>query len=429
MTTFYWISEYIFSLFECLMGFVFGESFLANAEKHTSRKIYFLIAIPFSAGMIVLNKIDLFSSINTIIIYLSFTLCSICIFKSHIIKTLIVELLYFLLVFVTDMIMCSIAADLTGISISDLFNTLSDGRIIGGYTSKIVLMITCVAINKLVGQKRIVSKKVLIFSLTGSVMLIMISSGLYFELGRDKDSNMIIMSVFLLMLSLIAAAYIAVLYISESQLKKEENNIISQQNRFLERSLKEQENTFSMWRKSVHDYKNTILVIDSLIAQGKIDELSEFVHREQRSFEHKSEFFHTGNTTADTIINAKYATALSLGIPFTVNAAIPEQIALSDIHLASILGNIIDNAIEAQTDETEPFIHIQISVINNLFMIKILNRCTHLFNADSTSKKDKAMHGIGLKSVKNIVQSYDGEFTLEAHDDIVEAIIMIPNNV
>ena len=142
------------------------------------------------------------------------------------------------------MIMCSIAADLTGISISDLFNTLSDGRIIGGYTSKIVLMITCVAINKLVGQKRIVSKKVLIFSLTGSVMLIMISSGLYFELGRDKDSNMIIMSVFLLMLALIAAAYIAVLYILESQLKKEENNIISQQNRFLERSLKEQENTF-----------------------------------------------------------------------------------------------------------------------------------------------------------------------------------------
>ena len=429
MTTFYWISEYIFSLFECLMGFVFGESFLANAEKHTNRKIYFLIVIPFSAGMIVLNKIDLFSSINTIIIYLSFTLCSICIFKSHIIKTLIVELLYFLLVFVTDMIMCSIAADLTGISISDLFNTLSDGRIIGGYTSKIVLMITCVAINKLVGQKRIVSKKVLIFSLTGSVMLIMISSGLYFELGRDKDSNMIIMSVFLLMLALIAAAYIAVLYISESQLKKEENNIISQQNRFLERSLKEQENTFSMWRKSVHDYKNTILVIDSLIAQGNIDELREFVHREQRSFEHKSEYFHTGNTTADTIINAKHATALSLGIPFTVNAAIPERCALSDIHLASILGNIIDNAIEVQTDETEPFIHIQISVINNLFMIKILNRCTHSFNADSTSKKDKAMHGIGLKSVKNIVQSYDGEFTLEAHDDIVEAIIMIPNNV
>jgi len=330
---------------------------------------------------------------------------------------------------VIDMIMCSIAADITGNSISDLFNSMSDGRIIGGYTSKIVLMITCIAVNKLISQKQIISKKILVLSFGGSVALIVISSILYFELGRDKDSNIILMSVFLLMLALIAATYIAVINISESQIKKEENNLISQQNIFLERSLKEQEKTFSMWRKSVHDYKNTILVIDSLIAQGKIDELGEFVHREQSSFEHKSEYFHTGNTTADTIINAKYATALSLGIPFTVNAAIPEQIALSDIHLASILGNLLDNAIEAQTDETEPFIHIQISVINSLFMIKITNRCSHSINTDTTSKKDKDMHGIGLKRVKSILQAYDGEFTLEAHDDLVEAVVMIPNNV
>ncbi|EGC02966.1 sensor histidine kinase [Ruminococcus albus] len=429
MTKFFWISEYIFSLLECLMGFVFGESFLANDNKPVSRKVYILTAFPFSAGMIALNRINLLSSVNTIIFFIAFSLFCICIFRSHIIKTLVIELLYFLLVFVIDMIMCSIAADITGNSISDLFNSMSEGRIIGGYTSKIVLMITCIAVNKLVSQKQIISKKILVLSFGGSVALIVISSILYFELGRDKDSNIILMSVFLLMLALIAATYIAVINISESQIKKEENNLISQQNIFLERSLKEQEKTFSMWRKSVHDYKNTILVIDSLIAQGKIDELGEFVHREQSSFEHKSEYFHTGNTTADTIINAKYATALSFGIPFTVNAAIPEQIALSDIHLASILGNLLDNAIEAQTDETEPFIHIQISVINSLFMIKITNRCSHSINTHTTSKKDKDMHGIGLKSVRSIVQSYDGEFTLEAHDDIVEAIIMIQNNV
>ncbi len=429
MTKFFWISEYIFSLLECLMGFVFGESFLANDNKPVSRIVYILTAIPFSAGMIALNRINLLSSVNTIIFYIAFSLFSIYIFRSHIIKTLVIELLYFLLVFVIDMIMCSIAADITGNSISDLFNSMSDGRIIGGYTSKIVLMITCIAVNKLISQKQIISKKILVLSFGGSVALIVISSILYFELGRDKDSNIILMSVFLLMLALIAATYIAVINISESQIKKEENNLISQQNIFLERSLKEQEKTFSMWRKSVHDYKNTILVIDSLIAQGKIDELGEFVHREQSSFEHKSEYFHTGNTTADTIINAKYATALSLGIPFTVNAAIPEQIALSDIHLASILGNLLDNAIEAQTDETEPFIHIQISVINSLFMIKITNRCSHSINTDTTSKKDKDMHGIGLKRVKSILQAYDGEFTLEAHDDLVEAVVMIPNNV
>ena len=51
------------------MGFVFGESFLANDNKPVSRIVYILTAIPFSAGMIALNRINLLSSVNTIIFY------------------------------------------------------------------------------------------------------------------------------------------------------------------------------------------------------------------------------------------------------------------------------------------------------------------------------------------------------------------------
>ena len=429
MTVFYWISEYVFSLIECIMNFVFCEAFLSTKGNEMTRNRIAFISLLLSAIMIALNNIELFSTINTVIMFICFSICCIYFFKTHIFKTLIIEILYFLLVFVADMVMCSIAADLTGISISDLFNSMSEGRIIGGYTSKIVLTITCIAVNKLVGQKQIISKKTLAFSFCGSVALIVISSSLYFKLGKNKDSNMIIMSAFLLMLALIVVAYIAILNISESQLKKEENNIISQQNRFLERSLNEQESAFSMWRKSVHDYKNTILLIDSLITQGKINELSEYIHKEQSSFEHKAEFFRTGNTTADTIINSKYSTAHSKGIAFTVNAAIPKECTISDLHLASVLGNLLDNAIEAQVDEYEPFIHVQISVMNSFFMIKIINRCSHPINTDTTSKKDKTMHGIGLKSVKSIVKIYDGEFTLEVKNDSAEAIVMIPYNV
>lgn len=230
------------------------------------------------------------------------------------------------------------------------------------------------------------------------------------------------------MLALVITIYFSIMYFFDSQKKKQDNELMQRENVFLERSLHEQENTFSMWRKSVHDYKNTILAIDSLIEQGKLEELGEFIHREREGFEHKAEYIHTGNTTADTVINTKYSTAKAAGISFTVNAVMPEKCVMSDVHLAAVLGNLIDNALEAQSVEDEPYVHVQISSQQGFFIIKVVNKCSSPPETLSTRKAEKQLHGVGLKSVRSIAEEYGGELTLDFDNSAATATVVINEN-
>ena len=219
-----------------------------------------------------------------------------------------------------------------------------------------------------------------------------------------------------------------VTYFFDAQQKQQEFELARQQTELLERTLKEQENTFSLWRKSVHDYKNTVFAMDSMLKNGQTDKLSEFLERESQELLHRAEYIHTGNMTVDTVVNTKLAVAAEKGITFTVNAAMPEKCAVSDIHLASVIGNLTDNAIEASEKETEPFVEVQISAVQDFLMIKIINKCSSPPGDLSTSKSDKERHGIGLQSVLSIVREYDGEFDLSFEDSKAIAAVMIPNN-
>ena len=44
-----------------------------------------------------------------------------------------------------------------------------------------------------------------------------------------------------------------------------------------------------------------------------------------------------------------------------------------------------------------------------------------------TTKHKKIFHGVGIGSVKSIVESYEGEFTIEKNGNEVIAKILIPN--
>lgn len=135
---------------------------------------------------------------------------------------------------------------------------------------------------------------------------------------------------------------------------------------------------------------------------GNTEEIKKYLSDELEVLTSKNFYIKTGNSTVDTIINSKQILAKNKGIYMTVNAGVPNDCKISSIHLASILGNLIDNAIEAVEKEDNPYIHVQISVIKESFLlIKIVNKCSKSDLSNQTTKENKLFHGIGLKSVKN----------------------------
>lgn len=426
MKYFYWSAEYIVTLIEILMSFVFCHAFLKGKAKRDKRSAIALSAV-IAALSLLLGSIELFSAFNTVFVFFVLMFTHKQFFKTKILKTFGVEIIYYALLTVCDLITSALVAAVTDSTISNLFNSFSNGRVVASLSSKTILFVICIVFSKLSSKDNNINRRSTTVISTVSIIILLTCTALYFEQSKSQldDMNLMITVFFIVILILVITLYACVIYFFTAQDNKREFELADQQKDLLSRSLKEQEHTFSIWRKSIHDYKNTILALEALVDKKQYNELAEYIAAQKDIFSHKAEYIHTGNHTVDTVINTKYAVARDKGISITINAAMPEKCRVSDIHLATIIGNLIDNAIEASEKETEPFIDINIITNDSFLIISITNRCTKCNSTEESSKPDRTKHGIGLKSVRSTVEEYEGTFNLVFEDDQAQASVMI----
>ncbi|EGT3617386.1 sensor histidine kinase, partial [Clostridium perfringens] len=101
--------------------------------------------------------------------------------------------------------------------------------------------------------------------------------------------------------------------------------------------------------------------------------------------------------------------------------------------ICTIFSNCIDNAIEACKkirEHERRYIYIKGVCVNNFYVVKIENSKTNkiqkLKGEFLTDKKDKFLHGIGLKNIKSALEKYDGEISIEPLEDKFVLKMLIP---
>ena len=193
--------------------------------------------------------------------------------------------------------------------------------------------------------------------------------------------------------------------------QKQQVKLIKLKNAMLQKSLDETEQTFRLWRNSVHDYKNNIIVLRQLCEDGNIDEITKYLTRESELINKKMFYIHTGNSSVDAIVNIKQNIAEKKGIVFMINASIPQKCYIREMDIAGILGNLIDNAIEACEGESEPYIDITIRQEKSFVIIKIVNKFSRKISKKlETTKHKKIFHGVGILTAG----MYFGDITSKA---------------
>ena len=214
----------------------------------------------------------------------------------------------------------------------------------------------------------------------------------------------------------------------ESFEEKQKTDFMKLQNRMLRKSLNETEQTFQLWKKSIHDHKNTTIALLQLAEDEKLDELKKYLKQETYLIDRKMFYIKTGNSVVDAIINTKQNIAESKGISFIVNASLPEFCTIRDLDLAHILGNLLDNAMEASAGENEPCIDITIRQEKMFLIIKIVNSYSRKLPKNlRTAKKNSLFHGLGLESVKDIVKKYHGDFSIKQNNSQVIVQLLLLN--
>ncbi|VID83445.1 GHKL domain-containing protein [Clostridioides difficile] len=107
-------------------------------------------------------------------------------------------------------------------------------------------------------------------------------------------------------------------------------------------------------------------------------------------------------------------------------------ILLKEEDTCSIFANALDNAIEAceKIKDDDKKIKLQGMVLNKFFVIKITNTKSNDIllknNAFLTTKEDKEFHGLGIKSIKNSLEKYDGAISINFSENLFCLNMMIP---
>lgn len=424
MSIFYWIIEFIASFVEAYSSFLFCNLFLPYS-KLVRRDVFISLGMAFLT--ILLNKSSLVSYLNTIILLIVYWLIQFILRKKQLFELLFVILLYYSFVFALGYSFYLFIGKVTNIPINILLEAMSPQRTAVVVCTNSTLLILCHFLNTIKISDCLNTKKNNFIFCLSTIFITIIATVMYItQVYQVKyDTQFFMLLFFIILVLMILIIYFSIVNMIKTKYKEQEYNLIMQQNKMLINNIEEQENIFNLWKQSIHDYKHKISVLHSLVETNKYNEIREILEKELDGFKNNAFYINTGNRAVDIIINSKMNLAKKNNIIFTVNIMLDEKLNISDYDLCVILGNLIDNAIEAVEDEISPVIYVQMNYIKNLFLIKVIN--TYSKNAISyeTTKEDSDFHGIGLKSIKRIVDKYNGNFSIELKNNYVTAIVTI----
>ena len=183
--------------------------------------------------------------------------------------------------------------------------------------------------------------------------------------------------------------------------------------------------------KQRHDYKNFILGLASQINHGEYEKVKERLDTEIQTLSNTSGNV-TGNSVVDTLLGYKIGEAKEVGVTVTFEYRNISSINISGVDLALLLGNAIDNAVEAASvldDSDKKTVNVIAVVTNGRLIITVSNNVKENIDVSNlkTSKEDTSLHGYGIINMKAVAEKYNGEVVLECRDKVFKTIISVDN--
>lgn len=165
-------------------------------------------------------------------------------------------------------------------------------------------------------------------------------------------------------------------------------------------------------RKAEHDLKHHLLSVLGIIEDGNLSEaqkyLKDLLHEYETSI---FKYISIDNSAINSIINLKIGRCHSENIDIKLEIQ-SDFSGFNDVDICVLLANLFDNAIEASAKVNSPYISVAIRNEKNYLCIMVKNKIDGSVIEKNiflkTTKSDKTNHGLGLYSISQIVDKYDG---------------------
>ena len=182
------------------------------------------------------------------------------------------------------------------------------------------------------------------------------------------------------------------------------------------------------WR---HDYHNHIQVLKAHMSLLQYEQAKDYLEKLEEDLSTVDTVLKTGNVMVDAILNSKLSLLQEKKIAVDATAIVPGDIGISGIDLSILIGNLLDNAMEAcmQIPEGhERFVRIYIDIVKKQLYISVTNtmagKAKRMGGFYPTTKQGN--HGFGLLRIDSIVSKYHGYLNRQTEEGLFATEVMLP---
>lgn len=216
-------------------------------------------------------------------------------------------------------------------------------------------------------------------------------------------------------------------YLVDKRIEAFQSDLIAKQTAEIQQMYRQMQE----WR---HDYRNHIQNIKNRLSSGNTQggnadsELEAYLDQLADDLTAADTSYKTGNVMVDAMLNSKLSSAKEKNITLNVKARVPKGIKITDVELCSVLGNLLDNALEAceKLPYDKRFIRVYIDRLKGQFYISVQNSSPEVLKSKNIFRTTKqGMHGFGLARIDRIIRKYGGFVNRQSEDGIFATEIML----
>ena len=234
---------------------------------------------------------------------------------------------------------------------------------------------------------------------------------------------------------LIALIFITIINIVSFQLYNQIISIMQERNKKI--VLHKQEESYLQQLKMIqannenislirHDMQNHLFMLKSLYEKGEIDSYQSYFDTLLYKINKKKELCKSGNLVVDSIINYKLRNINDINL--YIDVCIPKKLEISDVDMTVVLGNLLDNAVRAVKESDRKELKINLKYKKGRLILQIENSYKNIVKSQGklqTIKKEKQGHGIGLESVREVTERYNGIMQIDYLDKMFIVVVIL----
>lgn len=412
------VFESLLGVFDFYLVYLFLKSFLGRLQ--INNKVFKLIVL---VSIITLAAVNAYENaiLNIIVSTFLYIIVASC-FKKGIKSTVLVVGFYTIMILLLELIVSLIM-----MVILEQYNILNEKYTYSYMVTLSVMKLVTFFVVKLTNRykgyemfflPKIFSIVLYTIPLVSCVLVISISYT-YFEM----NPNFVISGAISLLSILYINIVIFIIFEKVNKLEKEnlDNKLLEQEVKYKDEYYQNVEKNQSELRELRHNLKNQVLGIKYLLSESNDPIVRELL----KELDEDTNIF-TENPIVNSILDSKVKEAKSKNIIVENKVIIPNKLNISCGDMGIVIGNLLDNAIEANENleqGNEKKIYIEIIYINKCLLIEVRNPSYKSgkpeFAFGMSSKSDTENHGIGLKSVSKILSKYNGNLEIEHAKDFV----------